>query len=147
VSQTLRNRILGAWQLATFTTQDADTGHVSHPLGTTPRGMILYTDDGHMSAQLADADMGGYIAYGGRFDVDEDTSGRAKRRETCGVVHHDVTVAMMPELLAQPQFRQAHIDGALLTLSAATTDDDGATTLATVVWRRAGSSEAVPAVR
>jgi hypothetical protein len=45
--------------------------------------MILYTDDGHMSAQLADADMGGYIAYGGRFDVDEDTSGRAKRRERC----------------------------------------------------------------
>ena len=32
--------------------------------------MILYTDDGHMSAQLADADMGGYIAYGGRFSVE-----------------------------------------------------------------------------
>jgi hypothetical protein len=123
--------------LATFTTQDTDTGHVSHPLGTTPRGMILYTDDGHMSAQLADADMGGYIAYGGRFDVDEDTS----------MVHHDVTVAMMPELLVQPQFRQAHIDGDVLTLSATTTDDAGATTHATVVWRRAGSSETVPAVR
>jgi hypothetical protein len=147
VNQTLRDRILGAWQLASFTIRNADTGHVSHPLGATPSGMILYTDDGHMSAQLADADMGGYIAYGGRFSVDEDTSGRAKRRETCGVVHHDVTVAMMPELLAQPQFRQAHIDGDLLTLSATTTDHAGATTHATVVWRRAGSSEAVPAVR
>jgi hypothetical protein len=40
---------------------------------------------------------------------------------------------MMPELLAQPQFRQASLDGDLLTLSA--------TTHATVVRRRAGSSE------
>jgi hypothetical protein len=29
---------------------------------------------GYMSAQLADSDMGGYIAYGGRFDVNELTS-------------------------------------------------------------------------
>lgn len=137
MNQTMRERILGAWQLASFTIRNADTAHVSHPLGTTPHGMILYTDDGHMSAQLADADMGGYIAYGGRFDVDEDTS----------IVHHDVTIAMMPELLAQPQFRQAHIDGDLLTLSATTTADAGATTHASVVWRRAGSSETVPAVR
>jgi len=64
VNQTLRERILGAWQLASFTIRNADTGDISHPLGTAPRGMILYTDDGHMSAQLADADMGGYIAYG-----------------------------------------------------------------------------------
>jgi hypothetical protein len=89
---TLRDRILGAWQLVSFTTRDTDTGRVRHPLGMAPRGMILYTDDGHMSAQLADADMGGYIAYGGRFSVDANTS----------IVHHDVTIAMMAELLAQP---------------------------------------------
>jgi hypothetical protein len=133
----MRERILGAWQLASFTTRNADTDDVSHPLGATPRGMILYTDDGHMSAQLADGDMGGYIAYGGRFDVDEGTS----------IVHHDVTIAMMPELLAQPQFRQAHIDGDVLTLSAATTNEAGATTHAIVVWRRAGSSETAATVR
>jgi hypothetical protein len=124
----LRDRILGAWQLVSFTTRPADTGNVVHPLGTAPRGMILYTADGHMSAQLADADMGGYIAYGGRFGVDEATS----------TVHHDVTIAMMPELLAQPQFRHASLDGDVLTLSATTTDTAGTTTHATVVWRRAG---------
>jgi hypothetical protein len=130
---TLRDRLVGAWQLVSFTIHDADTGRVDHPLGAAARGMIFYTDDGHMSAQLADADMGGYIAYGGRFTVDEDTS----------VVHHDVTIAMLPELLAQPQFRRASLDGDLLTLSTTTIDDVGATSHASVVWRRAGSSETV----
>jgi lipocalin-like protein len=134
---TLWESILGAWQLVSFTTTDADTGRVEHPLGISPRGLILYTDDGHMSAQLADADMGGYVAYGGRFSVDEGaSSGRAKRREIVGVVHHDVTIAMMPELLAQPQFRHASVDGDLLTLSATMGDDAGPATHATVVWRR-----------
>ena len=128
---TLRESILGAWQLVSFATADADTGSVDHPLGASPRGMILYTDDGHMSAQLAHADMGGYIAYGGRFSVDEDTS----------IVHHDVTMSMMPELLASPQFRRASVAGNLLTLSATVTDDAGVTTHSTLVWRRAGGPE------
>jgi hypothetical protein len=135
----VRDRILGAWQLVSVTTRDAEIGHVVHPFGTAPRGMILYTDDGHMSAQLSDADMGGYIAYGGRFSVDEETSERAERREIVGIVRHDVTIAMMPELLAQPQFRQVSLDGDVLTLSATTTDGSGATSHASVVWRRAGS--------
>jgi hypothetical protein len=130
-SMTLRESMLGAWQLLSFTTTDADTGRVEHPLGASPRGMILYTDDGHMSAQLADADMGGYIAYGGRFAVDEDTS----------IVHHDVTMSMMPELLASPQFRQASVAGNLLTLSATMTDAAGVTTHSTLVWRRTGDPE------
>jgi hypothetical protein len=62
---TLRERVLGAWELVSFTALDVDTGRVRHPLGTAPRGLILYTDDGHMSAQLADSDMGDYVAYGG----------------------------------------------------------------------------------
>jgi hypothetical protein len=132
---TLRERVLGAWELASFTALDADTGRVRHPLGTAPRGLILYTGDGHMSAQLADSDMGGYVAYGGSFDVNEETS----------TLHHDVTMSMMPELLAQPQFRQASVEGDLLTLSATITDNAGATTHSSLVWRRAGSAEAFPA--
>ena len=80
--------------------------------------MILYTDDGYMSAQLATTPSGAdYIAYGGRFHLDEQTS----------VVHHEVTMSMMPELLAAPQYRNARVDADLLTLSASITDDDGVT--------------------
>jgi hypothetical protein len=126
VHRTLRDAVLGAWELVSFVARNETTGEDRRPLGTTPRGLILYTADGHMSAQLAESDMGGYVAYGGRFSVDEETS----------TLHHDVTVSMMPELFAQPQFRHARVDGRLLTLSATRTDDAGVTTHSTLVWRR-----------
>ena len=125
---TLRAALLGGWELLSFYSVDAATGAVSHPLGTAPRGLILYTADGYMSAQLtgsADAAVPGYIAYGGRFDVDEDTA----------TVHHQVSVSILPELLATPQLRQASVDGEKLTLWAMTTND-GVTTRNTLTWVR-----------
>jgi len=126
VTATLRDSVLGAWELVSFNSTDVATGVVEHPLGPSPRGLIVYTPDGHMSAQLANPDMSGYVAYCGRFAVNEETS----------TVHHDVTMSMMPELLAQPQFRQASVDGELLTLSATSSDAVG-TTHSSLVWRRA----------
>jgi hypothetical protein len=125
---TLRDSVLGAWELVSFSSTDVATGAVEHPLGLSPRGLIVYTPDGHMSAQLANPDMSGYVAYGGRFAVNEETS----------TLHHDVTMSMMPELLVQPQFRQAAVDGDLLTLSATSSDPVGTTTHSSLVWRRAG---------
>ncbi|MBJ7336171.1 lipocalin-like domain-containing protein [Mycolicibacterium sp.] len=123
----LRDALPGAWELVSFVARDAATGEERHPLGTAPRGLILYTADGYMSAQLATSEMDEYVAYGGPFFVDEETS----------TLHHDVSMSMMPELLAQPQFRRASIDGDLLTLSASTTDRDGTTTHSRLIWRRA----------
>lgn len=127
---TLRDAVLGAWELVSFVARDTATGVERQPLGTAPRGLILYTPDGHMSAQLADSDMGGYMAYGGRFSVDEETS----------TLHHDVTVSMMPELLVAKQFRHASVDGDLLTLSATRTDETGVTTHSSLQWRRASAT-------
>lgn len=128
MSPTLREAVVGAWELVSFVARDAATGEARRPLGKAPRGLILYTADGYMSAQLATAAMGDYVAYGGPFFVDEETS----------TLHHAVSMSMMPELLAQPQFRRASVDGDLLTLSASTTDDAGTSTDSTLVWRRAG---------
>jgi hypothetical protein len=127
MNSTLREAILGAWELVSFVARDVATGEDRHPLGAAPRGLILYTADGHMSAQLAESDMSGYVAYGGRFSVNEETS----------TLQHDVTISMMPELLAQPQFRNAAVDGYFLTLSATRSDDAGVTTHSSLVWRRA----------
>ena len=127
---TLRDAVLGAWELVSFVARDVATGEDRQPLGTAPRGLILYTADGHMSAQLAKPDMGGYVAYGGRFSVNEETA----------TLHHDVTISMMPELLTQAQFRHATVDGDLLTLSATRADDAGVTTHSSLVWRRASST-------
>lgn len=123
----LRGAVLGAWELVSFIAVDATTGAERHPLGTAPRGLILYTADGHMSAQLAESTMAGYVAYGGRFTVEEETA----------TLHHDVSMSMMPELLATAQFRHARIDGGRLTLSASSTDERGTTTHSRLVWRRA----------
>jgi hypothetical protein len=129
VNHTLRNAAVGVWDLVSFVARDTATGEGRCPLGAAPRGLIRYTDGGHMSAQLAESGMAGYVAYGGRFSVDETTS----------TVHHDVTMSMMPEVFTRPQFRQAGVEGDHLTLSATTTDDAGVTTHSTLVWRRAAA--------
>jgi lipocalin-like protein len=123
---TLRDAVLGGWELVSFVARDSGADEDRHPLGGAPRGLILYTADGHMSAQLADSNMGGFISYGGRFSVDEEAS----------TLHHDVTVSMMPELLTQTLFRHAGIDGEILTLSATSTDDAGVTTHSRLQWKR-----------
>jgi hypothetical protein len=122
----LRDNIIGAWELVSMVSIDTSTGEERRPFGTAPRGLIVYTSDGHMSAQLAESDMSGYVAYGGRFSVNEDTAS----------IHHDVMISMMPELLARPQFRDASVDGDELTLSTTTTDDAGMENRSSLVWRR-----------
>jgi Lipocalin-like domain len=131
----LRNAILGSWELVSFVARDESTGDLRRPLGTNPRGLILYTDDGFMSAQLApenaeDTGVGEYIAYSGPFHVDEQAS----------IVRHDMWMATMPELLLYPQIRHVSLEPGLLILSASTTEGDR-TTHSTLTWRRTALSE------
>ena len=128
---TLRDAVLGGWELVSFVSRDAGADEDRHPLGRAPLGLILYTADGYMSAQLADSDMKGYISYGGRFSVDEETS----------TLRHEVSMSMMPELLTQNQFRHAGIDGEILTLSATRTDDAGVTTHSRLQWKRSAPAQ------
>ncbi len=135
-----RSEILGGWELVSFTARDIETGEVSYPLGQQPCGLIMYTDDGFMSAQLTrrtgpdtregaeqSPDPGTYVAYGGRFHLDEASA----------TIRHDVTISALPELFARPQLRHAVLEGDQLTLSATATTTNGTATHSTVVWRRA----------
>jgi hypothetical protein len=134
----LRNAILGSWELVSFAARDSGTGDIRHPLGNHPRGLILYTDDGFMSAQLApqesgDTEIGDYIAYSGPFHVDEQAS----------TVRHDMRMATMPELLLYPQIRHVSLEPGLLILSASTAEGDR-TTHSTLTWRPAATTEINP---
>jgi hypothetical protein len=127
----LRNAILGSWELVSFIAHDVASGDTRHPLGERPRGLILYTEDGYMSAQLApqpdtETEIADYIAYSGPFHVDEQAS----------VVRHDMRMATMPELLLRPQLRQVSVQPGVLTLSATSTAEDGITTRSTLTWQR-----------
>ncbi len=118
--------ILGAWHLQQWRIELPD-GRVHYPFGETPKGQILYTADGQMSATImADARTGfgaasarqisdaqkaaafdGYFHYAGHWSLEGD------------VVVHDVTLSLNPDFIGTQQRRQAHFqDPYHLTLSA-----------------------------
>jgi len=57
---TLRDEIRGAWQLIAYVVQDDQDGPATHPLGPDAQGLIVYTHDGYMSAQLMRCDRPDY---------------------------------------------------------------------------------------
>jgi hypothetical protein len=143
----LRDAVLGTWELVSYIAQDNHGGPITYPLGPDALGLIMYTADGYMSAQLmrrdrpafdrpesdggtpeqAVAAAAGYLAYSGPFEVDE----------SAGVVHHEVTVSLLPNWLNGTQLRHAKLDADHLTLSAITEPTDGVETISTLVWKRA----------
>jgi Lipocalin-like domain len=132
----IRERLVGCWRLVGFSVVAGEGGEADLPLGGDPRGTILYTPDGYMSAQLArsgpyEADQepdAYYIAYSGPFDVDE-------QAET--VAHH-VQVSVIPSWLGTTQVRRVQFrEPATLVLSASEPGPrDGVMTTTTVTWSR-----------
>ncbi|MEU5375688.1 lipocalin-like domain-containing protein [Streptomyces sp. NPDC005968] len=126
--EAVRRRLIGAWTLVSYTATSAD-GHVIHPLGPAPQGLIVYTADGHMSAQLSRGDRPAtgserledsppeelaraavtYVAYGGPFDVVDPTT-----------VEHHVTTSLFPDWVGRPQVRKVTFDDTCLKLGLAT---------------------------
>jgi len=143
----LHDAVLGTWELVSYTAEENDGGPVTYPLGPDALGLIMYTGDGYMSAQImrpdrpafdrpetdggtpeqAAAAAAGYLAYSGPFTVDENT----------GVLHHQPRVSLLPNWLNLTQLRHSTLDGDHLTLSAITNGPDGVETISTLVWKRA----------
>jgi hypothetical protein len=143
----LHDAVVGTWELVSYTEVDNDGGPSTHPLGPDALGLIMYTTDGYMSAQImrpdrpaydrpetgggtpeqAEAAAAGYLAYSGPFSVDENT----------GVLHHQPRVSLLPNWLNLTQLRQSTLDGDHLTLSTITTAPDGSETVSTLLWKRA----------
>ena len=146
--ETLRDAVLGAWDLVSYTIEDSPSGNTTYPLGPDPVGLIMYTEDGYMSAQLMRSDRSttapsgspgetaaaaesafatGYLAYSGPFQVDEAT----------GTLYHQVIVSLFPKWLGSTQLRCSHLEGDNLTLSGSNTSADGVTSTHTLLWKRA----------
>lgn len=141
----VRRRLLGAWQLVAYTATSAD-GDAVQPLGPTPYGLIVYTADGYMSAQLGRGDRAplssgrledspvgevaeaaiGYVAYGGPFVVVGPTT-----------VEHHVTTSLFPNWIGRSQVRTVEFAGSLLRLGVSTpTWLWGAERTAQLTWSR-----------
>jgi hypothetical protein len=123
-------RLEGAWELVEWYQTQPD-GTKTHPLGDDAIGQILYTADGHMSAQMArrtrqrlgssdwrgaDVDesaraFGEYFDYFGSFSIDTE-------RE---IVTHHIKGSWHPNLHGDNQERHYRFDGPYLILEASNT--------------------------
>jgi hypothetical protein len=124
-ARALGEQIIGVWSLLAYADEQAGQPD-SHPFGATPEGVLMYTADGYVSAQLMDPARGlrqsaawdhgtatevaeaaaGYIAYCGRYVLDEQ-----RRRIT-----HLPQVALLPGLVGSQQHRTISLADGLLTL-------------------------------
>ncbi len=137
------NPLLGTWRLVSCETRAQD-GAVDHPLGRDAVGLLIYTDDGHMSVSIAravrrpfaDGDLLGgtgeekagavetYISYCGRYE-----------RRAGSVVHH-VEMSLFPNWTGRDQERRVELHGDRLTLEAPPFSIKGMEQRSVLVWER-----------
>lgn len=121
----LKEQLIGTWKLVRYQDKDKD-GNIFFPLGKDATGFIMYNPDGYMSAQLmqqgrqayesGDLHTGtqdemaeaahGYVAYSGRFELDEENS----------TVYHTMEVSMNPTWLGDTQPRLFELEGDTLSI-------------------------------
>ena len=152
--RSLRDQLVGAWELIEYCAfLPNDESDKKFPQGPDATGIIMYTPDGYMSAQLqtqgqtsfvaangteAEWAQAGksYVAYTGRFFLDE--KGDEKGRP---VLKHEMSSSSLPYLRGDTQRRIVNIvdeaDGKYLVLSL---DDPtkvfGEDRMIRVRWRR-----------
>lgn len=151
--------LIGSWQLTYYsTTSSTNSSDVTFPMTDNPIGLILYTPDGYMSAQLMappGSPPGGpeggflglpYLGYSGAYRVESTKDGIE--------VYHTMEVASYGGWLGNTQLRLAEMteerveDGKgkgkgkgkkvkSLVLSSPPADYDGDIRVPRLVWRRA----------
>jgi hypothetical protein len=90
---TLHDDIRGGWELVSYATQDDRGGPVTFPLGPDAVGLIMYTQDGYMSAQLMRPD---------RPDYDQpDTAGGTDAQHAAAAAGY-LAYVVAPTLLTRP---------------------------------------------
>lgn len=144
----LREQLIGAWKLESYREVPTDGSEPFEPLGPNPQGIIMYTPDGYMSAQLSapdrppfasgdwfnatdeeyKAEATTYIAYTGPFKVDEQAR----------TLEHSMFISLFPNWTGQTQPRVVTVEGDTLTLAPAKPImSSGKEVMSQLVWRRA----------
>lgn len=144
----LSEKIVGAWKLRSYTEMPVDGSEPFHPMGMTPKGLIMYTPDGYMSAQFMLPDRASfavndfyqgtneeykaaastYVAYSGPYTVNDEKS----------TVTHKVFVSLLPNWIGNDQPRLASLERELLSLTTAIPiQSKGKSVVSKLVWYRA----------
>ena len=132
--------LIGTWEIVSYTLTRED-GTEFYPLGKDCRAYLIYTADGHVSAQMSatgrpayashDLHEGtpeemaaaahGYVAYCGTYSLELEHS---------NVMHH-IEISMNPTWEDQSQVRHVSLKDGLLTITADVNT-------AKLVWRKVG---------
>jgi Lipocalin-like domain len=138
---------IGAWKLVSYEEHPVDGSPTFYPMSEKPQGIIMYTPDGHMSAQLSKPDRkpfasgdwfkgtdedykaqgSTYVAYTGQFHVDEEAK----------TLTHSMFISLFPNWIGQTQPRVVKIEGDELQLSTASHIQSGGKTVnSSLKWKR-----------
>lgn len=139
-----RRRLVGTWRLARWYITYED-GSVTEPLGAKAEGLLVYTDDGWMSAALMAAKR---PRLSRRNPREASVAERAAAFDTffaysCrwrvvgNSVEHSVTLSHNPALVGTVQVRRIRMRGRQLTLSADEAAEAGLR-IHRLQWRPAG---------
>ena len=123
MSDTVEQRLVGTYRLLSFENY-ADDGEVQQPFGPDPKGFILYTAEGYMSAILMRADRPNFAAgdiLGGadeeKLEAFASSSAYAGRWEIVGdqIIHH-LEVTTYPNWTGTDQLRHFELTDTHFTL-------------------------------
>jgi hypothetical protein len=151
----LHAALVGTWRLVSYEAGSIDDEEIVRPFGEQPIGLIIYSADGYMSAQitrpdrplfdgdrleagrpeeLADAARH-YLAYAGPFRVPDSNT-----------VVHEVALSLFPNWMGGAQLRVARLDGRILQLALATpVRISGKLRTGVLTWERVEASHPLPA--
>ena len=132
MAQRFPQDLIGTWTLVGFESHDVNTNHTIYPFGGKAKGLIIYTNDGFMSAQLMNPSseahknlkddlahsIGQFLAYSGPFEI----SNPASAKEDSVRVTHHLQVCSYPAWVGSRQERVATIVGDILHLSMEATE-------------------------
>jgi lipocalin-like protein len=139
-------QLVGTWQLVSRVDRDKSGNVVPEPsLGEQPTGYLIYDAKGHVAAQLMKshrtsnpcevtapavgnnvAQVGGYDAYFGRYEVDW----------SAGTVTHTLDGALVPADVGRRLSRHFKLEGDSLTIQFEPDGNDNQRVTRTLVWKR-----------
>lgn len=144
--------LVGAWELESWVIGYSDRDDLSYPYGEDPKGLLVYTDDGWMSAAIARGERDRFpedVSY--RRIPDQARSGAfesyfhyaGRYRIQGGDVIHYVSMSLNPNFPGTEQLRHAELDGQTLVLSGKDKVGD-VQRFHSLVWHRSASTEVEP---
>lgn len=124
IMASLKNELIGTWQLLSYIELPIDGGDSRFPMGKSPKGLLIYSPDGHMSVQISASKemsyqsgdrmnatesemadrMRGYIAFSGKYTVDNTTAS----------VVYSIHTSLFPNWEKHKQFRKIDFEGDVL---------------------------------